>query len=91
MSNAFGTTNKLTFSFGTLKGSGDGRRRIWVNYNGCFPISEEQLGWGEDDLGTALCALKTQTFLHREYRDKYYDLLKRLGDAGFILKEESEE
>ena len=91
MSDAFTTKNKLSFSFFTLKGSGEHRRRISVSYNGCFPLSDEQLGWGDTDIEAALQALKTQTYLHLEYRDKYFNLLKRLSDAGFCLKEKNNE
>ena len=88
---AYSTENKITFSFITLKGNGENRRRIVVNYNDTFPLSDEQLGWGEDDLSATLTALKHQTYLHQHYKKEYYNLLKRLNEAGFVLKSEVEE
>jgi hypothetical protein len=88
---AYGTSNKITFNFFTLKGANDAPRRIVINYNGNFPIEKNQIGWGIDDLTASLCALKHEAYLHQEYKQKYFDLLKRLNDSGFILRESIKE
>lgn len=89
MTKAFSVENKLTFELFTLKGSGEQLRRVRVKYNGCFDKSDETIGYGNNDTEALITGLKHQTYLHQEYKEKYYNLLTKLDAAGFILKEVS--
>lgn len=88
---AYSTKNKITFSYITLKGRNDAPRRIVANFAGLFNKEAEQIGWGTNDLSACETALKYQVYLHQYYKEKYYDLLKNLSNAGLILKTEEQE